>query len=208
MRELHARRGILTTKVAVEEARTYTIRNIDQKAKTLIIEHPLRPGYTLLNQKPVEKTSGAYRFEVKLAAAATDKFVVNEERVYDNSLTVANLTPDVILTYVRNKNLTDASRRQLETIASRKNDIAGTASQLQQTEQQIQSVNQDEDRVRRNIASLNQVSGQQQQVQTYARQLSTLESQMAQLRDRQAELQKKKAAFEAEVSNLILALNF
>ena len=208
VREMHATRGLMTIKSAMEETRTYTARNLDPKAKTLIIEHPLRQGYTLLNQKPAEKTSSAYRFEVKLAPSATDKFVVNEERVYDNSLVVANLTPDVILTYVRNKNITDAARRQLETIASRKNEIAETASQLQQTEQQIKSVTQDEDRVRRNIASLNQVGGQQQQVQTYARQLSTLESQMVQLRDRQAELQKKKAALETEVNNLILALNF
>ena len=56
VREIHASRGMLTTKLAAEETRTYTIRNVDQKAKTLIIEHPLRPGYTLLNQKPAEKT--------------------------------------------------------------------------------------------------------------------------------------------------------
>ena len=43
VREIHANRGILTTKMAAEETRTYTIRNVDQKAKTLIIEHPLRP---------------------------------------------------------------------------------------------------------------------------------------------------------------------
>ena len=42
VREIHANRGMLTTKLAAEETRTYTIRNVDQKAKTLIIEHPLR----------------------------------------------------------------------------------------------------------------------------------------------------------------------
>ena len=62
VREIHARRGILTTKLAAQETRTYTMRNVDQKAKTLIIEHPLREGYTLQNQKPAEKTSKAYRF--------------------------------------------------------------------------------------------------------------------------------------------------
>ena len=58
---------------------------MDQKAKTLIIEHPLRPMYTLLNQKPAEKTAGAYRFEVPLAAGATQEFPVSEERVYDQT---------------------------------------------------------------------------------------------------------------------------
>ncbi len=71
VREIHANRGIFTTKLAAEETRTYTIRNVDQKAKTLIVEHPLRQGYTLLNQKPSEKTPSAYRFELPLAAGAT-----------------------------------------------------------------------------------------------------------------------------------------
>jgi hypothetical protein len=57
VREIHANRGMMTVKSAMEETRTYTIRNVDQKAKTLILEHPLRQGYTLLNQKPSEKTA-------------------------------------------------------------------------------------------------------------------------------------------------------
>src|SRR6185503_18495991 len=40
VREIHVRRGVLTARTAVVETRTYTIRNVDQKAKTLIIEHP------------------------------------------------------------------------------------------------------------------------------------------------------------------------
>ncbi len=87
-------------KFAAEETRTYTIRNVDQKAKTLIIEHPLRPGYTLLNQKPTEKTATNYRFEVPLAAGASQEFVVNEERVYDQSIAVTNLTPDILVSYI------------------------------------------------------------------------------------------------------------
>src|SRR5262245_37890651 len=59
-REAHVRRGIQTTKMAAEETRAYTIRNVDARAKTLILEHPIRFGYTLLNQKPSEKTSANY----------------------------------------------------------------------------------------------------------------------------------------------------
>ena len=208
VREIHARRGVLTAKLAAEEVRTYTIRNVDQKAKTLIIEHPLRPQYTLLNQKPAEKTATAYRFEVKLAAGATEKFPVSEERVYDSTFAVTNLTPDVILTYVQNRNLGDAGRKQLEQIADRKNRQVQTVSSQQDVEAQIRNLTADEDRVRRNISSLNQVSGQQQQVQTYARQLAGMETQMAQLRDRQAELQKQKAALDDEIAKLVMALSF
>src|ERR1035441_6739520 len=124
VREFHASRGVLTTKMAADETRTYTIRNVDQKAKTLILEHPLRPNYALLNQKPSEKTPSAYRFEIQLAADATQEFPVSEERVFDQTYAVTNLTPDAILSYVQNRALSDAGRAQLQRIAAQKTQIA------------------------------------------------------------------------------------
>jgi len=208
IREIHARRGVLTTRNATVETKTYTIHNVDQKVKTLIIEHPARPEYTLLDRKPWEKTSNAYRFEVKLAAGATEKFPVTEERVYENSFAITDLTPDVLFTYVRNKNLGEAARKQLEQIAARKQEIAAAAREMQRLEGQINDVIHDQDRLRQNIGSLNQVSGQQQQVEAYAQRLSSQESELASLRDRRAELDKKRVALESEVGSSIETMTF
>jgi hypothetical protein len=208
VRELRASRGILTVRTAAEETRTYTVRNVDQKAKTLIIEHPVRQGYTLLNQKPAEKTPANYRFEIALAPGASQEFAVNEERVFDQTYAVTSLTPDAILTYVQNRSLTAAARQQLQAIAGQKSKIAAVDRELQQTESQIRDTTADEERIRRNIQSLNAVSGQQQQVQTYARQLDQHEQQLATLRDRQAALAKQKTALQSELDRLIEALSF
>ena len=208
VREIHARRGILTARDAVVETRTYTIHNVDQKAKTLVIEHAARPDYTLLDRKPVEKTSNAYRFEVKLAPGATEKFPVVEERVYERAFTITDLTPDVLFTYVRNKTFSDTARQQLEQIANLKQQITAAAREIRSLESQINDVIRDQDRVRQNIGSLNQVSGQQQQVQTYAQRLASQESQLASLRDHRAELDKKRAALETEVSGSIESMTF
>jgi hypothetical protein len=206
--EIHANRGTLSTKMAAEETRTYTARNVDRKAKTLIIEHPLRPGYTLLNQKPLEKTATAYRFEIEIPSDSTQTFAVSEERIYSQTFVVSNLTPDVLLTYIHNATLSDAGKRQLQRIADEKSQIAENDRALQDAASQVTSLTSDEDRIRRNIESLNNVSGQQQQVQNYARQLDAHEQQLAALRDRQAELQKKKTALSAELDKLIEGLTF
>jgi hypothetical protein len=208
VREIHASRGMVTTKMAAEETRAYTIRNVDQKAKTLILEHPLRPNYTVLNQKPSEKTPSAYRFEIPLAANATQEFPVSEERVYDQSYAVSNLTPDMILSYVQNRSLTETGRAQLQRIAAQKSQIADNDRALSTTRSQISDLASDEDRIRQNIQSLNAVSGQQQQVQNYARQIDSHEQQLATLRDTQADQQKKKAALESDLSKLVDALSF
>src|ERR1022692_2913702 len=208
VRELHASRGVLTTKIAADETRTYTVRNVDKKAKTLIVEHPLRPGYTLLSQKPKEKTATNYRFELALAAGATQEFVVSEERVYEESTAVTNYNPDMLVNYLQNKALSDAGRRQLQRIVDQKRQIAENDRALQDANTQMSGLTADEDRVRRNIQSLNNVAGQQQQVQTYARQLDAQEQQLAALRDKQAELQKKKSALQTALDQLVEALTF
>jgi hypothetical protein len=208
VREIHFRRGILTARAAAVETKTYTIRNVDQKPKTLIIEHPVRPGYHLLDRKPSETTASAYRFEVKLAPGATEKFPVTEERVYDNTIAVTNASPDVLMTYVRNKALSDAARKQIEQIASLKSQIAAADGEIKRTDSDIANLVRDQDRVRQNIVSLNQVSGQQQQVQSYAKQLADQESKLAGMRDHTAELQRKCAALESELNAAIEKMEF
>jgi hypothetical protein len=208
VREIHLRRGVLTTRTARVETRTYTIHNVDQKPKTLVIEHPARPEYTLLERKPTEKTGSAYRFEVKLTAGATEKFPVTEERVYDSSLTASDMTPDVLVTYIQNKNLSDAGRKQLSDILNRKREIATTDGEMHRVADQINTIVRDQERIRQNINSLNKVSGQQEQVQKYARQLADQEGQLASLRDRQSELEHKRAALQSELNSLIEKMDF
>ncbi len=208
VREIHVNRGVLTTETAAVEIRTYTIHNVDQKTKTLVIEHFARPGYTLLERKPTEKTANAYRFEVKLAAAATDKFPVTEERVYDSTVVVSSLTPDVLATYLENKSLTDAGRKQLTDILARKREIAATDSESHRVADQINTIVRDQERIRQNINSLNHVSGQQDQVQKYAKQLADQEAQLATLRDRQSELERKKTALQSDLNSLIEKMDF
>ena len=203
IREIHFARGVLTTKNAIEETKTYTIRNVDPQRKTVIIEHKQRPGYKLLEVKPSEITAGAYRFEVNVGGNATETFAVREERVYDQTMSVTSLTPDVLATYLQNRTLSEAGRRQLEQIAQKKRDIAANDAQIRQAQADLNNLTQDEDRQRRNIESLRNVAGQQDLVQQYARQLAAAEVKLAGLRDQESELQRKKTGLEAELNGLI-----
>ncbi|MCC6367306.1 MAG: DUF4139 domain-containing protein [Bryobacterales bacterium] len=208
VREIHAGRGILTLRTAMEETLTYTIRNVDAKAKTLIIEHPIRPQYKLLDAKPVETTATAYRFEVKLAPNATERFPVREERVFDQGLSISSLTPDQLLVYIQNKALTAEGRRQLEAIAARKRQIAQTDRAAREQEQEINDLVRDQDRIRQNLSSLNNVTGQTEQVNKYARQLAEQEGKLAGMRDRLSELRKQKSSQEQELNSLIEKMEF
>jgi len=151
---------------------------------------------------------GADNIRLAFAAGATREFVVNEERVYDQSIAVTNLSPDILVSYLQNRSLTAAGSQQLQRIVDQKRLIAENDRALQDADAQTRGLNADEDRVRRNIQSLNNVAGQQQQVQTYARQLDAQEQQLAALRDKQAELQKKRSALQTDLDKLVEALTF
>jgi hypothetical protein len=196
VRELHAHNGLLTTRSAQVQKRTYSVHNVDAREKTLIIEHPVRPGYDLIDTaKPAETARNVYRFEIKLPASGALDFPVTEEHVYDTQTSV-------------NKAIGDNARRQLQQIADVKTKISDTDSEKTSVTSQINTITRDEDRNRQNIASLSAVSGQQQIVQDYARKLADQETQIAKLHDREAALDQQRATLQTQLNGQIDKLDF
>jgi hypothetical protein len=206
--EVHASRGLVTTKSSELATKTYSIHNVDQRAKTLLLEQPIRQGYTPVSPKPSETTADAHRYEVKLAAGATEKFPVIEEYVYSQSFQVATFTPDVLVEYVRQKAISDDGRKQLEGIVDQKGRMAETDTSLAEAHSEMQEASRAQERLRQNIQTLNHVSGQQEQVQEWSKQLAAEEVRMTELRDQISALDKKRAALEAELGDMIGKLEF
>jgi len=208
VREIHASRGIVTAKSAVAETKTYTIKNVDAKAKVLILEHNQRPGYSLLERKPLETTATAYRFEIKLPVSGTETVPIKEERVFDQTYAVSNLTPDLIAAWVQNRSLSEAGRKQLEAVAAKKREVAANAASIAQAESSINDLTRDQVRIRSNMESFNRVSGQQEQVQQYARQLADTEKRLVALRDGQVLLERTRSTLDTELKALLDRLEF
>jgi hypothetical protein len=209
VREVHLRRGVITSRAAIAEKRTYTIRNVDAKAKTLIVEHPARHMYRLVSPaQPKEKTPSGYRFEVPVPASGEAAFAVDEERLLDRTYMISSINDDFLVSLVQNKSLSAQARQGLEQISVKKREIAGTDRAMAGFEQQSRELAADQQRVRENIATLSRVTGQQEQVQRYSQQLAAIETQLAALRDKTAEARKLKAAIESELNSLIEKLEF
>jgi hypothetical protein len=208
VREVHVNRGTVTARVAAEETRTYTVRNVDAKAKTLIVEHPVRSQYVLLSPKSAETSPTAYRFEVALPASSTQKLAVSEERVYSTSVSLSNFTPDLLGTYVQNKALSDAARKQLQQVLDAKRGIAGLDAQARDLQGKIDTLSHDQDRLRQNISTLNNVSGQQQLVQGYASKMGAQETEIVNLMEQRNQVQQKRAAAQEALDAMIEKLEF
>ena len=200
------RRGVMTMRYARKEVRTFTIHNVDQKAKTVIIERPVRPGYKPIGNEPSEKTANSYRYEVAVPAGETVKFPVTEENEYAQSLSITNQTYDQLITYVRNKELNAEGREKLGQIADVKREIANTDREIAMLEQHVRELFEDQNRLRQNISSLRSVSGQQEQVQKYALRLSEQEGELTAMRDQQSQLRRQRSEMQTQLNSLIETL--
>lgn len=208
VRDIKAQRGMLITRGAIEVTTTYTADNSDAKEKSLLIEHPVDPGMKLLKPAAEETSPNRYRFAMKLAAKSAQKLTVVQERLIENSVMVSSLTPDVLLSYSRNRVLSAAAKAKLDSILAKKSEVAATDRDLAGVANQSTEITRDQERLRQNINSLNRVEGQQAQVSRYAAELAKQDGALAQLRDRQSELRKRHATLDTELNALIEKLEF
>jgi hypothetical protein len=206
--EVHANRGTITMKTAERETTTYTIRNVDAKPKTLIIEREIEEDHKVLSPKPVESTATAHRFEVKLAPAATTKLQVVEESSDRSTVLVSNFTSDLLVTFVSAKAISESGRKALQQIVDQKAKIAAVDQSLKQTQSEMEEASQAENRLRQNIQTLNAVNGQRDQVQTWSQQLASEEVRYTKLRDQSSGLEKQKASLQDELNAMIAKLEF
>lgn len=208
IRELHLRRGVLSMRMVQRSTLTYTIRNVDKRAKTLVIEHPIRSNYKLVGTKPARTTANMYRFEVKLEPSSEQAFPVVEEHEFQSSVIITSLTPSVLATYIEGRTLSASGRKALEQIVSLKQKIDDMQQLIRTVDGEAQRLERDGERVRQNIASLKDVPGQGDQVQRYARQLGDLDTNVTALRDQQAELNRQRTQMETDLNTLIGSAEF
>jgi hypothetical protein len=83
--------GKLTAHYNERETRTYAVRNRAPVERLLIVEHPIRDGWKLVEGvAPKEKSRDVYRFEVKVAANGAARLVVAEEQPRSEDLANAS----------------------------------------------------------------------------------------------------------------------
>ena len=208
IRDIHVKNGNLELHYGERSTRTYTIRNVDAKPKSVIVQQEGVQEFTVLSPKPTERSATAYRFEVKVPTSGSQTLKVVEERTYLNTTAVMSATPDFLMTIVDTEDISDVGRRQLKSLTDMKITLASIDASLQLAKTRTEDLTQDQTRLRANIDSLNRVKGQDDQVRKYSAQLADNETQLAKLRDERHDLETREASVEGEIRKAIDALSF
>ena len=93
-------KGVLQVTRKSVSAKEYSADNKSDHDKTLVIEHPVRAGWKLVETPaPVETTDKLYRFQQNLAAGKTDKFTVKEENIQSQSIALFPIRLEDVIFY-------------------------------------------------------------------------------------------------------------
>ncbi|CAN5612687.1 DUF4139 domain-containing protein [soil metagenome] len=182
-------KGILQITRKHLASQEYLAENKSDKAKTIIIEHPIRPGWKLVDtDKPIETTESLYRFKGSVEAKKSAVFTVKQEIVQSEAIAILPTNVSALDYYSRAGEIPQAVRDALIKAMQLKQALFDTERKMQETEQQVQTITQEQNRIRENMRTVNQ---QSEYYQRLLKKLNDQESQIEKLQTNQEEMRKQ-----------------
>ena len=202
-------RGVLRMHRKVVEKHTYSIRNNADKVRTLVVEHPLRNGWKLVETpKPAESSANYHRFKLTAKPKATSEFVVREESPQQTTYALTNITAEQITLWVRGKDINPEIEKALRPIVEKKAEINDLNNKIKAREQEQNEIFRDQDRVRNNLSRLGRTPEEAQLRQRYIRQLERQETRIGALRAERDRLDTARLAAQKQLDDMLTNLSF
>jgi hypothetical protein len=147
--------GVVYTTTRVREMKTYTIANRNDQERTVLIEHPVRNDFHLVDtDKPAETAADFYRFEVKVPAGKDGKLVVTEERVLASNVALSNLDDNNIRVFLSSPVTSAKVKTALENAMKLRWETAKTQREIAEQERQLKVIVDDQTRLRANLKEM------------------------------------------------------
>jgi len=199
--------GTMTQSTQERQENTYTIRNRDTSTRTLVIEHPARPGWKLADDaKPAESSASFHRFRLTVEPKKTTTLLVKEYRPILSSYALTNVTDNQIKFFLEQKMINPDVEKALRRIVAQKNDIAGLDGMIAGRRAQVSSISDDQQRVRENMKALKGSAEEKALVERYVRELNEQEDRVQALRREISDLQQKRDTAQITLNGMIEAL--
>ncbi len=152
-------KGVLQVTRKSVSAKEYSVENKSDHDKTLVIEHPVREGWKLVDaDAPIEVTAQLYRFQHSLAAGKTDKFTVREQNIQSQNLSLLPVRLEDVQFYGQAGEIPAPVRDALGKAVKLKQTVADTQRQINEHDVQIRTFGDDQIRIRENLKSVERTS--------------------------------------------------
>ncbi len=175
-------KGVLSVVRRSIASQEYAADNRGTRDKVLVIEHPIRQGWNLVDtERPFETTSSLYRFKGTATAKKVTTLVVREALVQNESIALLPMDAGQLLSYARTSEIPRDVRDAIGRAVQMKQDLVDAERQLAAKTQQAAEITAEQARIRENMRTVGQ-SGTY-----YERLLSKLNEQESTIEKLQAE---------------------
>jgi hypothetical protein len=181
---LKAVKGILYTTTKIRESRLYTVKNRNEQERTLLVEHPVRHDFKLVDCKATETAADVYRFEVKVPSGATRTQTVTEERDLGTTVSISNQSDEQIRILLQEPAANDKLKAGLKQAQSLRWDLEKTRREIAEQQTQLNVIVTDQGRLRANLKEMPSTAA------AYKRYLEKFDQQETQIEKYQADIKK------------------
>ena len=199
--------GVMMQSTQERQENTYTIRNRDISTRTIVIEHPARPGWKLNDdEKPVESSTSFHRFRLTVEPKKTETLLVKEYRPITNSYQLSNVTDDQIKFFLSQKMISPEIEQALRKVMVQKASVAAIDGEVASRRSKISGISEDQQRVRENMKALKGSAEEKVLIARYVRELNEQEDRVQTLHHEVADLQLRREAAQKTLNEMIEGL--
>src|SRR5262249_5595123 len=149
--KVKAAKGVIWTETKGRESKTYTVVNRNDQERLVLVEHPERNDFKLVDMKPAETASDVYRFEVKVPAGASKNLVVTEERNFGTSVQLSNSNDEQIRFFMNQPVSSAKVKDGLKQALELRQAVSKTRSEINELQRQLNVITEDQKRLRANL---------------------------------------------------------
>jgi len=201
--------GVMTHENEIREKKTYTFRNEDTAPRSVIVEHPVRTGYTLRSHiQPIETTAFWMRFRLQVEPKQTAALEVEEARALHTDYSLTNLSGAQVDLFVHQQSVNKTIEDALRKILAQKNVVSELDDKKTAREQDMQKIFDDQQRLRENMKALRGSAEEKALLQRYTQQLNEQENQLEKLRKETDQLNAQRDRADEALDQMIADLSF
>jgi hypothetical protein len=188
----------------------YRVHNEDTSPRTIVIEHPVRRGWTLAaDPAPVETTVSAARFRLPVEAKKDAMLAVSERRTIDARFSIGEVDESQLATIFDQQGApADALRRALQPLFDKRAEVVAADRRLASLQDSAKTIAADQQRLRENMKALRGSDGEKALTARYTRELNAQEDRLGELRAEMREAAAQRDARRSELSRLVEQLTF
>lgn len=179
--------GVMQAVVKYRQTTTYTVSGALDGERTVIIEHPIRDGWSFSSAESFGKTATHQRLKAVVPAGTEKMLTAVDEQLQSNSYALVDVEPDMLLgwsTSTQDKALTD----KLTNLADARKRQVAIQNELASLDSEIEKTINDQERIRQNLGAVPENSDLKKR---YLKALADSEDQIAAMNERRDALQQE-----------------